>query len=67
MTYDTITTDGSGSHQAVLEPGLVFQHYWGGSSRTWQLVIGRLDGGPRCVALDQRGWAALLQRMDDTI
>jgi pimeloyl-ACP methyl ester carboxylesterase len=38
------------------EPALVFLHYWGGSSRTWQHVINRLDGTSRCIALDQRGW-----------
>lgn len=38
------------------EPALVFLHYWGGSSRTWQAVIGRLAGTARCIALDQRGW-----------
>jgi pimeloyl-ACP methyl ester carboxylesterase len=37
-------------------PALDFLHYWGGSSRTWQDVIDRLGGRPRCVALDQRGW-----------
>jgi pimeloyl-ACP methyl ester carboxylesterase len=38
------------------EPALVFLHYWGGSSRTWQDVIDRLGGWPRASALDQRGW-----------
>ncbi|HEY1888071.1 MAG TPA: alpha/beta hydrolase, partial [Roseiarcus sp.] len=38
------------------EPALVFLHYWGGSSRTWQAVIERLAGKARCIALDQRGW-----------
>jgi 3-oxoadipate enol-lactonase len=38
------------------EPALVFLHYWGGSSRTWQKVIDQLDGKPRSIALDQRGW-----------
>jgi len=38
------------------EPALVFLHYWGGSSRTWQEVIERLGGRPRAIALDQRGW-----------
>jgi 3-oxoadipate enol-lactonase len=37
-------------------PALVFLHYWGGSSRTWQGVIDRLDGRPRAIAVDQRGW-----------
>jgi pimeloyl-ACP methyl ester carboxylesterase len=38
------------------EPVLVFLHYWGGSSRTWVLVIDRLKTDFRCVAYDQRGW-----------
>lgn len=39
------------------DPALVFLHYWGGSSRTWQDVIDQLGGRPRSIALDQRGWA----------
>jgi len=38
------------------EPALLFLHYWGGSSRTWELVIDRLKTDFRCVAYDQRGW-----------
>ena len=38
------------------EPALLFLHYWGGSSRTWDLVIERLKTDFRCVAYDQRGW-----------
>ena len=38
------------------EPALVFLHYWGGSSRTWDLVIDRLKTDFHCVAYDQRGW-----------
>jgi 3-oxoadipate enol-lactonase len=38
------------------DPALVFLHYWGGSSRTWQDVIDGLGGRPRSIALDQRGW-----------
>lgn len=45
-----VTASGSGS------PTLVFLHYWGGSSRTWQPVIDRLAPVTRCVAIDQRGW-----------
>ncbi|MGP3534029.1 alpha/beta fold hydrolase [Microbacterium sp. RD1] len=37
-------------------PAIVFLHYWGGSARTWHLVISRLHHSARCVALDQRGW-----------
>lgn len=45
-----VTACGSGS------PALVFLHYWGGSSRTWQPVIDRLATMSRCIAIDQRGW-----------
>lgn len=38
------------------EPALVFLHYWGGSSRTWDAVTGRLADTYRTVAIDQRGW-----------
>jgi len=35
---------------------LIFLHYFGGSSRTWQPVIDLLASEFRCVALDLRGW-----------
>jgi pimeloyl-ACP methyl ester carboxylesterase len=38
------------------EPALLFMHYWGGSSRTWDHVIERIKSDFRCVAYDQRGW-----------
>jgi pimeloyl-ACP methyl ester carboxylesterase len=38
------------------QPALVFLHYWGGSKRTWQLVIERLDPATAVVAYDHRGW-----------
>jgi 3-oxoadipate enol-lactonase len=38
------------------EPALVFLHYWGGSSRTWDMVVARLGRETRCTAIDQRGW-----------
>lgn len=37
-------------------PALVFLHYWGGSSRTWQHVVDALSPDYRTVAIDQRGW-----------
>ncbi|HEY4808810.1 MAG TPA: hypothetical protein VIH81_13865 [Roseiarcus sp.] len=55
-----VTESGAG------EPALVFLHYWGGSSRTWQAVIERLAGQAHCIALDQRGWANPSRRMADT-
>ena len=37
-------------------PALIFLHHFGGSSRTWDGVIARLEQRFRCVALDQRGF-----------
>lgn len=37
-------------------PALVFLHYWGGSSRTWDEVIAALPDGYRTIAPDHRGW-----------
>lgn len=38
------------------ETALVFLHYWGGTSRTYQPVMQRLSDDFRCIAFDQRGW-----------
>lgn len=38
------------------ELALVFLHYWGGSSRTWDKVAAELAGRYRIVATDHRGW-----------
>jgi pimeloyl-ACP methyl ester carboxylesterase len=38
------------------QPALVFLHYWGGTGRTWGLVIRELAGHHRCIAPDFRGW-----------
>lgn len=38
------------------DPALVFLHYYGGSSRTWQRVTDRLSSRYRTVATDHRGW-----------
>ena len=38
------------------EPSLVFLHYWGGSSRSWEEVIAYLADQHRSIALDHRGW-----------
>lgn len=37
-------------------PALVFLHYWGGSSHTWQHVVDVLSPDYRTIAVDQRGW-----------
>jgi pimeloyl-ACP methyl ester carboxylesterase len=44
-----VTDSGAG------ETALVFQHHWGGSSRTWDDVVLRLKDRFRCVAFDARG------------
>ncbi|MBP0606178.1 alpha/beta hydrolase [Burkholderia cenocepacia] len=38
------------------DPALVFLHYYGGSSRTWQRVTDLLSSRYRTVATDHRGW-----------
>jgi len=38
------------------ELALVFLHYYGGSSRTWDGVASELSGRYRIVATDHRGW-----------
>jgi pimeloyl-ACP methyl ester carboxylesterase len=38
------------------DPALVFLHYWGGTGRTWDLVVSQLSEAHRCVAIDMRGW-----------
>ena len=61
MTDHVINTGGAAirvEESGEGEPALLFLHYWGGSSRTWRSVIGRLGGTSRCIALDQRGWGA---------
>ena len=42
--------------QGAGELPLVFLHYWGGSSRTWQAVIDALPAGRHTIAPDLRGW-----------
>ncbi|MBW4095960.1 MAG: alpha/beta hydrolase, partial [Acidobacteria bacterium] len=43
-------------HQIGEGPTLVFLHYWGGSSRTWQLVVDELPGRD-IITVDFRGWS----------
>jgi hypothetical protein len=38
-------------------PALVFIHYWGGTGRTWDLVIREMAGRHRCDARDRSGAA----------
>ena len=47
-----VKEQGSGS------PTLIFLHYWGGSSRTWDDVIAALPNRYHTVAPDLRGWGA---------
>jgi len=42
--------------QGTGEPSLLFLHYWGGSLRTWNKVVERLQSSFRCIAYDMRGW-----------
>jgi pimeloyl-ACP methyl ester carboxylesterase len=46
-------------------PALVFLHYWGGSARTWDLVLNQLSDRHRCVAPDLRGWGASDKSAED--
>jgi pimeloyl-ACP methyl ester carboxylesterase len=43
-------------HRQGTGPALVFLHYWGGSARTWNLVVDRLAGRDM-LTLDFRGWS----------
>jgi pimeloyl-ACP methyl ester carboxylesterase len=47
------------------QPALVFLHYWGGTGRTWGLVIRELADRHRCVAPDLRGWGGSDKKADD--
>lgn len=42
-------------HRPGTGPTLVFLHYWGGSARTWDLVVDRLPGRD-VLTVDFRGW-----------
>ncbi len=62
-------------HRQGSGPTLVFLHYWGGSARTWDLVIERLAGHD-VLTIDFRGWSrssdlpgpyTLRQFADDTV
>jgi pimeloyl-ACP methyl ester carboxylesterase len=45
-------------------PALVFLHYWGGTGRTWDLVIREVAGRHRCVGPDLRGWGGSDKKAD---
>ncbi|MBN3767607.1 alpha/beta hydrolase [Burkholderia sp. Ac-20365] len=54
-----ITTNGTRIHvaqQGSGEMALVFLHYYGGSSRTWECAASELSERYRIVATDHRGW-----------
>ncbi|CAL9271592.1 Lipase 3 [Streptomyces sp. SudanB5_2050] len=62
-------------HRPGTGPTLVFLHYWGGSARTWDLVVERLPGRD-VLTIDFRGWSrssglpgpyTLGQLADDTL
>jgi len=44
--------------QGTGAPALVFLHYWGGSSRTWNAVVDALPITCRVVRPDLRGWGS---------
>jgi pimeloyl-ACP methyl ester carboxylesterase len=46
------------------QPTLVFLHYWGGTGRTWDLVVRELAGRHRCIAPDLRGWGRSAKNAD---
>ncbi|MBR0801305.1 alpha/beta hydrolase [Bradyrhizobium jicamae] len=46
------------------QPALVFLHYWGGTGRTWDLVIREVSSRHRCVAPDLRGWGGSAKTTD---
>lgn len=59
MTDKVLSTRGASlayADRGSGEPAFVFLHYWGGSGRTWEGVIARLETDARCLVLDQRGW-----------
>lgn len=45
------------SHHLGDRPTLVFLHFWGGTSRTWDAVVGELEGHD-IITIDARGWGA---------
>ncbi|NWD75878.1 alpha/beta fold hydrolase [Pseudomonas gingeri] len=64
------------SDRGASSPALVFLHYWGGSSRTWDDVRAALPSHYRSIAHDHRGWGdsqgptsgyALADFVDDTL
>lgn len=56
MRYTSGSLQLSYSETGHGEKTLIFLHYFGGSSRTWQDVMALLSPEFRCVALDLRGW-----------
>ena len=63
----TIRVQGLDFHVRDVEgnrPALVFIHYWGGTGRTWDLVIREMAGRHRCVAPDLRGWGKSDKKAD---
>lgn len=66
-TETEIETNGTRIHVSQRSSGelaLVFLHYYGGSSRTWDAVAGELADRYRIVASDHRGWGASAAPVD---
>lgn len=55
-THLHVTQRGEGS------PALVFLHYYGGSSRTWESVINILPNDYQTIAYDHRDGGSLASR-----
>lgn len=67
-TTSTLHVNGVDLHLVEVGEGtttLLFLHYWGGSSRTWEPVMEQLATTQRCVALDFRGWGRSSKDCED--
>lgn len=42
--------------EGIGNPTLVFLHFWGGSSATWNGITSLLKEDHRCISYDSRGW-----------
>ena len=56
MNSTALSSSSPAATTASSRPTLVFLHYWGGSSRTWDGVIGALPPAYDTIAPDLRGW-----------
>ncbi|KAI9899736.1 hypothetical protein N3K66_006197 [Trichothecium roseum] len=54
--YAVLTTPTNATPEGT-PPTLIFLHFWGGSSRTWDVTVSHLSPFFPTVAFDTRGWA----------